>query len=242
MINGCVNFAVSPRFTFRTLRGPFWKAGKRVGVAMSWVSLVLGRRKFLTRTEVERFLATARGRARTAARRGRKVAVRDYFIVDLALSTGLRVREISQLSCGDILATDEMGYLLVRNGKGGRSRLVRLNGALKRHYGQYLHWKQTVGEPTGTDDPLLLSSNTGGHMSRRAIQKVFKRCAAAAGLPNHYSIHCLRHTYACHLYKAADYNLRLVQRQLGHARINTTEVYADVMSEDLRRAVERLYR
>jgi len=77
-------------------------------------------------------------------------------------------------------------------------------------------WKQNVGEPTGPSDPLFLSSNTGRHLTTRAIQKAFKRMAAEAGLSAHHSIHCLRHTYACQLYKASGYNLRLVQKQLGH--------------------------
>ncbi len=63
-----------------------------------------------------------------------------------------------------------------------------------------------------------------------------------AGIALHYSIHCLRHTYACQLYKAGDYNLRLVQKQLGHSRISKSEVYADVMKPDLQKALKRLYR
>jgi integrase/recombinase XerC len=112
---------------------------------------------------------------------------------------------------------------------------------LKCHYEKYLLWKQTIGEPTGLGDPLLLSSNTGGHMTTRALEKAFKRTAARAGLPSHYSIHCLRHTYACELYRASGYNLRLVQKQLGHAHIATTQVYADVVEPDMQRALQRLY-
>jgi integrase/recombinase XerC len=78
-------------------------------------------------------------------------------------------------------------------------------------------------------------------MTTRAIEKAFKRNASRAGLPSHYSIHCLRHTYASHLYKAGDYNLRLVQKQLGHSNSRTTEVYADVLNPDLSKSLERLY-
>lgn len=98
-----------------------------------------------------------------------------------------------------------------------------------------------VGESTAAVEPLLVSSNTGGHMTTRAIQKAFKRTAAKARLSSHYSIHCLRHTYACQLYKAGSYNLRLVQKQLGHSSIRTTEVYADVMEPDMEQALRRLY-
>ncbi len=207
-------------------------------ISSNWV---LDPGKFLTREEVNRLLETARKRAAAAITRGNKVAVRDYFIVDLALSTGLRVAEIADLKCKDIFLRDRFCALLVRNGKGGKKRLVRFNGAFKRHYDKYIAWKQTVGEPTGPGDPLLLSSNTSGHMTTRAIEKAFKRTAARAGLPSHYSIHCLRHTYACELYRASGYNLRLVQKQLGHSHIGTTQVYADVVEPDMQRALQRLY-
>jgi site-specific recombinase XerD len=63
-----------------------------------------------------------------------------------------------------------------------------------------------------------------------------------AGLSKRVSIHALRHTYGTHLYKASGGNLRLVQKQLGHSRVTTTQVYADVLAEDAVAAVERLYR
>ena len=78
-------------------------------------------------------------------------------------------------------------------------------------------------------------------MTTRAIQKAFKRCAKQAGLPGHYSIHCLRHTYACLLLQASNWNIRLVQKQLGHSKITTTQVYADVMLPEIKRALDKLY-
>ncbi len=197
--------------------------------------------KFLSREEVSRLLETARKRAKVAAARGNKVAVRDYFLVDLALSTGLRVAEIADLKYGDIFLRDHFCALIVRKGKGGKKRLVRFNGALRCHYIEYIAWKQSVGEPSGSNDPLILSSNTGTHMTTRALEKAFKRTAARAGLSSRFSIHCLRHTYASELYKASKYNLRLVQKQLGHSSCRTTEVYADVLNPDLTKSLERLY-
>jgi integrase len=209
---------------------------------MNGINWVLEPDKFLSLQEATTLLETARVRAETARVQGHKIPVRDYFIIDLALSTGLRVMEIAQLNCGDVFIQDDIYSLLVRKGKGGKRRLVRFDGSFKRHYEEYIRWKQTVGEPTTLGDPLLSSSVTGGHMSTRAIEKAFKRIAARAGLSSHYSIHCLRHTYACQLYKASRYNLRLVQKQLGHSSIRTTEVYADVMEPDTQEALARLYK
>jgi len=78
-------------------------------------------------------------------------------------------------------------------------------------------------------------------MTVRALEKVFKKTAAKAKLPEYYSIHCLRHTYACELYKVSGHNLRLVQKQLGHSNFRTTEVYADVMNFEITKSLEKLY-
>ena len=198
--------------------------------------------KFLTKEEAKKLLETARNRAEVVFAKRRKIPVRDYLIIDLALSTGLRVMEIAQLDCGDFFIREGISSLLVRNGKCGKKRLVRFGDSLKEHLNEYLSWKKDISEPTGPNDPLLLSSNTGRHLTTRAVEKAFKRTAVRAGLAAHYSIHCLRHTYACQLYKASGYNLRLVQKQLGHSSIHTTEVYADVMEPDIQDALRELYK
>ncbi len=179
-------------------------------------SWVLDPCKYLSKHQACELLKTARNDIGLAVGKRRIVAERDYLIIHLALATGLRVMEIAALNCGDAFLGDCVSSLFVRNGKGGKKRRVYFNSKFKKHWNEYLLWKQRTGEPTGENDPLLMSSATGKHMTTRAMQKAFKRCAKRAGLPLHYSIHCLRHTYACCLLKASNWNLRLVQKQLGH--------------------------
>lgn len=198
-------------------------------------------RKCLTPQEVGRLRRAVKKHELAALESGARTPVRDRLVVELALATGLRVMEIVQLRCGDLLLGHDSDALIVRQGKGGRRRLVRFSSEFANLCRVHLLWKEGAGEPMDPEAPILMSSNTGGPLTTRAVQKAFKRCAARAGLPPRYSIHCLRHTYACALYKASGYNLRLVQKQLGHARIATTQVYADVMDPDVRRALERLY-
>jgi len=90
------------------------------------------------------------------------------------------------------------------------------------------------------DSAFLFPSELGRKITRSGIQQVFKKWAKKAGLPSHYSIHSLRHTYATNLYKASGYNLRLVQRQLGHSSPTVTQVYADVMDSDVEEALRNL--
>ena len=196
--------------------------------------------KFLTAKEIKKLRKALVKRKEIAERKGNRVAVRDWFVIDLALSTGLRVQEIADLECGDISVNDNLCYLVVNNGKGHKKRVVRFNGDFKKHFLDYLEWKQGIGEGISPEDPLMVSSNTQDHLTKMALQKTFYRSAKRAEIQGH-SIHHLRHTYASHLYKASGFNLRLVQKQLGHSSIKTTEVYADVFNEDMEKALERLY-
>jgi len=197
--------------------------------------------KYLRKEEANRLLNIAKHRAQSAQTKGGKVAIRDYFIIHLVLSTGLRVMEVAALKCGDVFLDDKICSIFVRKGKGNKKRLVYFTGPFRKHCKEYFKWKQELGESIEHDDPLMVSSNTGNHMTTRAIQKVFKRCAKRACLDSSYAIHCLRHTYACFLLKASDWNLRLVQKQLGHSKITTTQVYADVMMPDVKKALDRLF-
>lgn len=209
---------------------------KKMGTNFQWI---LSKDKFLTSNEIKRLRNLLAKRERIAKQKGNKVAIRDWFIVSIGLSTGLRVQEIADLRCGDI-CLDGHCYVFVRNGKGGKQRIVRFNGEFCKHITEYLEWKNSIGESITDEAPLICSSKKDGCMSKRAIQEAFKRSALRAGLSGH-SIHHLRHTYASHLYKASKYNLRLVQKQLGHSSIKTTQVYADVFDEDMEKALERLY-
>lgn len=166
--------------------------------------------KYLSRADARRLRGTVRDWARHASAGGRRVAVRNYFLIDLGLSTGLRVMEMAALHCGDLYFDGIAPCLHVRSGKGSKSRTVFFSRQFAKHCRRFLEWKRSNGEPIDPDSPLLASTATGGQLTTRALQKAFKRCARLADLAEHYSIHCLRHTYACFLLKASDWNLRLV--------------------------------
>jgi site-specific recombinase XerD len=198
--------------------------------------------KFLSETEIKRLQSTIELKAQLALHKGQRIAIRDYFIVNLALSTGLRAMEIVALRCGDVHLRDHISYLWIENGKGGKQRIVFFNDDFKIHCEEYLRWKRQIGESIESDAPLIFSSNSKGHLSTRAVEKTFKRCAKEAGLSSTYAIHSLRHTYASFLLKASGWNLRLVQKQLGHSRVSTTQVYADIMIPDIANALDKLYK
>ncbi len=201
--------------------------------------LELTREDFMTPEQVRRIKAFARKEALEARKAGRVGPVREWAILHIALDAGLRVSEITALKVRDVLLDPGHAALIVRQGKGGKERGVDVGAALREHLTDYLAWKDSLGESTGPD-ALLFPSPRGGPLSRQAVYLMFKRMARAAEIPERFSIHSCRHTYASMLYRASRFNLRLVQRQLGHASIRTTQVYADVLSQDALDAVNGL--
>ena len=189
--------------------------------------------------EISALRRSARRRVETSGRK--KSAVLEWVTLEIALFTGLRVHEIASLSCGDLWLDSRSGSLLVQNGKGGKKRVVKFGECLGKDLREYLAWKRGRGEGVDGAAPLLLSSHTGGHLSTRAIQKMFQRLSREAKVKNH-RFHDLRHSYASHLYRASGNNLRLVQKQLGHSSIRTTEIYADILDGEAEKAVNAIYR
>ncbi len=170
----------------------------------------------------------------------RKHPVRDWAILHLALDAGLRVSEICSLRIRDLILDSDNASLIVRHGKGNKKRGVKIGNALRIHLAEFLAWKEEKGESTAGRASLFVSSRAGGPLTRSAVYRIFKANAEEIGLPKRFSIHSCRHTYASLLYRASDFNIRLVQKQLGHRSIQTTQIYADVLNEDAVIAVDRL--
>lgn len=167
-------------------------------------------------------------------------AVRNWFMIELGLNTGLRVQEMASLKHSNLLLEEGRSSISFR-GKGDKKRSVWISSAFKRKCIIYLKFKKRFGYDIQPDSYLLNNLKDEG-ISKRALQKFFKIILKKAGLPEHYHIHCLRHTYATFLLIASGYNYRFVQEQLGHASISTTQIYAGVVESEGRKAVEKMYR
>ena len=189
--------------------------------------------KYLNEEEVKALRKAASEQAIIAKSKGNQTAVRNRLIIELALGTGLRVSEMANLNVGDLHLGKGQNSLVVREGKGGKDRVVAFSSSLKNLISDYLEYRIS-------HSPYLFHSERGEQMTRFGIGRVFKTIAGMAGIAAHHSIHSLRHTYATNLYKASGYNLRLVQKQLGHSSITTTSVYSDVINQDLTDALENM--
>jgi integrase/recombinase XerD len=193
--------------------------------------------KTLNVAEVDRLIETAAQRAGKAKGLERLRAVRLHCLIEMLYATGMRVSELVSLP-RDVLTGDTR--VLTIKGKGGRERLVPLNGKARAALERYLQLGRESNDAvaaTVATKWLFPSKSTQGHLTRQRFAQDLKNLAAEAGLdPDRISPHVLRHAFASHLLdRGAD--LRSVQQLLGHADISTTEIYTHVLEERLKKLV-----
>ena len=175
-----------------------------------------------------------------AEQRNQVTGVRVWMLIDLLSSTGLREAEAADLRCGDLRVGYGSAAIFVRSGKGGRSRTIQIPAELKTHLKAFVRWKEDKKEPTGEDDSLFRGQR--GPWTTAAVAEAVKRVLKDCGLyEKGKSAHALRHSYAVELYRR-ERDLRAVQKQLGHRSIQTTQIYADTLDEDIREQVEDLWK
>lgn len=196
--------------------------------------------KCLSAEEVRKLRAHTEKCRKKEIRTGKFTQIRNWFMVELGLEAGLRVEEMAKLKHRDLRVSRNLSSIFVI-GKGSKERSVWVSSKLKSKCQTYIRYKTAAGFPVNEDSPLL-NNLDGNHITKRSLQKFFKRIVSDAGLPTHHHIHNLRHTYATFLLKASHNNYRFVQEQLGHSSITTTQVYASIIESEGRRALEKLYR
>lgn len=155
--------------------------------------------------------------------------LRDQALMELIYSTGLRVSEACSLDVTDI-DRDRYGVpiVLVRRGKGGKSREVPLGGAADRALAAYLPARKALA---ATDSALFVNA-TGERLTPRSVQRMVKRWTIAGGVHANATPHGLRHSFATHLLDEG-VDLRSIQELLGHASLSSTQIYTKVSLDHL---------
>jgi integrase/recombinase XerD len=195
--------------------------------------------KVLSVGEVDRLIASAREATEVPRLPGaeRLRALRLLCLLELLYATGLRISELVALPAS--AATRDERMLVVR-GKGGKERLVPLNGAAKTAMRAY---RDAFDEAARANPSKWLFPSFGeaGHLTRQHAARELKELAVQAGLrAERVSPHVLRHAFASHLL-ANGADLRIVQTLLGHADISTTQIYTHVLDERLKSLVRDLH-
>jgi site-specific recombinase XerD len=154
-----------------------------------------------------------------------RVYLRDNAILELLFSTGLRVSELCSLNADLDLTRDELSV----RGKGEKVRVVFLSPAAKEAVRAYLKVRDDMEEALFVDGrPKALH-----RITPRDIQRHLKSYVSRAGITSVVTPHTLRHAFATDLLSnGAD--IRSVQQLLGHASINTTQIYTHITDSHLR--------
>ena len=157
---------------------------------------------------------------------------RDRAILESLYGAGMRISELVNLDLDDV-DLDE-GTVLIRSGKGGKSRRVPIGRAARAALGDYVTTvrPQLASKSQGPSAAIFLNSR-GSRLSRQGCWKILRRYAEMAGLEDRVSPHTLRHSFATHMLDAGA-DIRVVQDLLGHASLATTQVYTLVSDSKLR--------
>lgn len=158
------------------------------------------------------------------------LGLRDLAVLELLYATGVRISELCGLDIDDL----DTGRQTVRVlGKGGRERTVPIGEPAAR---AVQAWLQT-GRPALAGDgsgPALFLGVRGRRLHPTSARRVVhERIAEVGGMPD-MAPHGLRHSAASHLLEGGA-DLRSVQEILGHASLQTTQLYTHVSTERLKR-------
>jgi integrase/recombinase XerC len=173
--------------------------------------------------------ASQRALSATEEARHGLLRLRDAALLELLYGTGLRVSEACALDLGDI-DRDRYGVpmVIVRRGKGNKSRQVPLGGAADRALLAYLPARTQLAATGGA-----LFVNAGGRrLTPRSVQRMVKRWTIAGGVHADATPHGLRHSFATHLLDEG-VDLRAIQELLGHASLGSTQIYTKVSLDHL---------
>ena len=176
--------------------------------------------RYLEESECERLLAACDG----------PYALRDYCILMLFLSCGLRISELVSLNVTDIYE-DHLRVL----GKGNKERMVYFADGCREAIDDYLMVRNSEDLKESDKNALFISQKK-CRMGARAIQYMLNNKLLAADLDaTRYSPHKLRHTAATLMLKNG-VDTRALQEVLGHSNLNTTQLYTHLDNAALHEA------
>lgn len=141
-----------------------------------------------------------------------------------AYDSGLRLSELLNLRVGDI--DSERMVIRIQQGKGKKDRYARLTPTLLELLREYwLEYRPKTWLFPGATVDKRYDLATPGQLLKKACRR--------AGITKRVSMHTLRHSFATHLLEAGT-DLRMIQKLLGHEKIQTTCLYTHVSLKALR--------
>lgn len=188
---------------------------------------------------VPRVLSIAQVEALLAApRRIDTYYLRDRAMLEVLYATGCRVSEVCQLRLRDLALRERQ---IRCEGKGGKQRVVPVGSRAIEAIQAYLQGlrPRLLARQSPASDHVLLS-RSGRPLDRIMLWRLVKAYARRVGADPQISPHALRHSFATHLL-AGGADLRQVQEMLGHASIQTTQIYTHVEHSRLKKVHQQFH-
>lgn len=171
--------------------------------------------------------------------------LRDRAMLEMLFSTGLRVSELCSLPRDINLKLDELSV----RGKGEKVRVVFISDDARDAVKRYLDKRddmddalfvQIMGQNNKMQEKLNKKRDT-MRLTPRSVERIIKYYAIKSGISKKVTPHVIRHSFATDLLRnGAD--LRSVQMLLGHANINTTQIYTHVTDSELKKVHKKFHR
>jgi integrase/recombinase XerD len=156
--------------------------------------------------------------------------------LSVAYGAGLRVSEVVALKVSDI--DSERMVLRIEQGKGSRDRYAMLSPLLLERLRAW--WKFARAQDKMLDGGWLFPGlDPIDSLSARQLNRAIHAAAAMAQIDKRVTMHTLRHSFATHLLERK-VDIRVIQVLLGHKKLNTTALYAQVATDLLREVISPL--
>lgn len=146
--------------------------------------------------------------------------VKHQCIIRLLYGTGMRVGELVRLRMAQFDFDRRMVH--IERSKGAKDRVVMIPASLY----DILRAQERLKQPSD----FLFTNGRGQHLTEATIQKIIHQAAARAGIKKAVTPHTLRHSFATHLLEAGT-DIHYIQALLGHARLETTQIYTHVTTQ-----------
>ncbi len=162
------------------------------------------------------------------------LSIRDWAMMELIYSSGLRVSELVNLNPEALDLSDATVRI---TGKGDKTRIVPVG----RYADKALRaWIKARHELLAEGEQALFINRSGKRLTQRGVQQRLRHWGIKQGIEGPVHPHMLRHSFASHLLESSG-DLRAVQELLGHANLSTTQIYTHVDFQHLANVYDRAH-
>lgn len=161
--------------------------------------------------------------------------LRDKAILETLYSSGMRVSELVGLNNDDV---DTFSGLIRVRGKGKKERLVPIGQYATEAITRYCEANKCNKDIAKSS--VLFLNKFGKRLTARSVARLIDSYLKKSGLNKNVSPHMFRHSFATHLLDSGA-GLRAVQELLGHAQLSSTQIYAHVSTERLKKIYNKAH-